>query len=754
MKKRTYLWLGTIAVATALTGCIPADTGSPSSAGNNASATNNSSSPSNPSTGNVDVQFLDGLSGQPDTKRGGHYYETVEFNAPGFDRTKSLEVFKKTLYPHLQKSGCVACHNSQGLGQRPYHSDSDPEVAHEAALTKINPYDPETSRFVERLKIDRHNCPGSSCATAAADMLTAVKGWVDGIKNMLPSDESFRKVPKSTNISTAEVEQWINNDKQSLASNDRDYTVYTSLHELHNEGLSGYQLNLVRMALSKTLNTNARWAPALVHPADVNGKGILYKFDIRDYWGYNKGVTELKFGGSDDDLAFGNGKRDYRGNTVNAQVQSQKYNYSRNISQDPVHAMRVWERVLHGNVEGAAFSGTIPPYIDGFKATSLSTNAAGEYIKPENLKWVEASQLIYTLTHPDVYNGINALAMYADEFEREIGLDNSKGADSYDYILVKDAITVDSRLLFRGGTPNGYFYKSFDVFSGQLASGRDRSIYDIYADADGKDIRFPFWANPIPKFVQWKSTGDDNTHFTHIASLNQALTSGSFGGFIDQNTPGCDPTTSFAGGTFKNCRHFTGKGGFMQAAAEIIYHLPNGLQGYYLTGGENQRRVDAFTNIVRDPRVLTNGGDNMASQTGFSYSCNGGTCSNRTRDGDPRLNIGHSCIGCHADGMNRMTNDLRIGLDGNPGILPKGKYGVDGWINDSSTVNRVKELYPSNDWWQDRVEADRKAYLETIGKIKEAMFIGDDKNAYGEPIVWTAEYVQRVKYKYAQTRSN
>jgi hypothetical protein len=32
--------------------------------------------------------------------------------------------------------------------------------------------------------------------------------------------------------------------------------------------------------------------------------------------------------------------------------------------------------------------------------------------------------------------------------------------------------------------------------------------------------------------------------------------------------------------------------------------MPNGMQGYAATGGFNQRRVDAFVNIVRDPRLV------------------------------------------------------------------------------------------------------------------------------------------------------
>jgi hypothetical protein len=104
--------------------------------------------------------------------------------------------------------------------------------------------------------------------------------------------------------------------------------------------------------------------------------------------------------------------------------------------------------------------------------------------------------------------------------------------------------------------------------------------------------------------------------------------------------------------------------------------------------------------------------------------------------------------------MNRMNNDLRLWLDKARDQLPKGTYGVDGWINNEATVKRVKELYKTNDYFKERIEKDRQVFLSAMGEIKEAMIWGEDKNVYVEPIIWTVEHVQRVKYKYRQTTSN
>jgi hypothetical protein len=680
--------------------------------------------------------------------RGGVNYESViQTVGTGFDKARSLAVFQETLYPYLRSNTCVACHNS-GIGsataaQAPLHADNNVELAHEYALTRVDFANPVNSKFVVRMAIDRHNCPNSNCAKAADDMLAAINEWKAGVEDMLV--ETPRTLTLDSKISQEQVEALIAQDKATLSAADKPYIVYTSMHELQNEGLSADELNIVRAGLAKALNSVARWAPAVVNPKDVNGKGILYKFDIRDYWGWNKGVTRLLFGGSDDDLAFGRNKRDYRGNVVTSAVQRERYNYNANVSWDPAFALTVWERVLHGNVEGAVMTGTIKPYIDGFHG-KRNSNAAGEYIELADFEWVETAQLIYTLTRPDVYNAIMLLPMYADQLEDELGVDRSLGMDSYDYVVSYDAITIDSRLLWRAKRKDGgWYWKTWDIFTGQLAGNRDRNIFDVYKDG-GADIRFPWWANPIPVFVSPLVDRKDTTTWSFVASLAQPFTTSP-----SQIPAGCDPQPNFSGiQGFYNCKHFTGTGGGQQSASEIIWDLPNGLQGYMLTGAFNQRRVDAFTNIVRDPRVVPTAKDNIATQTGFTFGKTNGIGG----FGDPRLNVGSSCIACHVDGMNRVNNDLRDWLDENPARLPKGQYGVDGWINDPAKVERVKALYPPSTVIREYTEAARLTFLGAMAEIKDAMIVGADKNLHVEPVIWTVEYVQRQKYQYPQTTSN
>ncbi len=78
-----------------------------------------------------------------------------------------------------------------------------------------------------------------------------------------------------------------------------------------------------------------------------------------------------------------------------------------------------------------------------------------------------------------------------------------------------DAITIDSRSLWRADTRGGgSYWKTWDVFTGQLAGG-DRSILDVYFEG-GTDIRFPWWANPIPVFVDPFVNRRDTTAWSFI----------------------------------------------------------------------------------------------------------------------------------------------------------------------------------------------------------------------------------------------
>jgi hypothetical protein len=386
------------------------------------------------------------------------------------------------------------------------------------------------------------------------------------------------------------------------------------------------------------------------------------------------------------------------------------------VTADEKFARLVWARILKGNAEGAVEGETLPPNITGFIGTKVQGPHGEEMVKPEDLKYVEAAQLTYTLTRPDVYNAIMAIPGYSHEFEKELGVDKSKGMDSYDYVLTYEAITVDSRLLWRAQTPTGYYWKTWDMFT--------QGTVDIDEQYKNGQVPYPIWSNPIPKFIA-NQGGTTPADLSFVATL---------------------PLFQFDFDTKSSVGHYTGADSAQMSAEEIIWSLPNGLQGTVLYGAWNQRRVDAFTLIVRDPRILRDveGDSTLDDITGFGRE-NGIP--------DLRLNTGSSCIGCHTDGMNRVNNNLRDWVDEEGSPLPKGQYGVDKWINNAETVARVRELYPPSSDIRAKIEGDRRQFLTAMAKIKKEMVLGVDKNVYVEPTIWTIEWA-RNHYKYPVTRSN
>ncbi len=185
------------------------------------------------------------------------------------------------------------------------------------------------------------------------------------------------------------------------------------------------------------------------------------------------------------------------------------------------------------------------------------------------------------MTRPDVYNAIMAIPGYSQEFEAELGVDKTKGMDSYDYMVTYEPITIDSRFFWRARTKSGGFYwKTFDIFT--------------------------------------------------------------------------QP---------------------QQSAEEVIFSLPNGLQGYALFGAWNQRRVDALTTsfAIR--------GCKDTSRIGHPIRLSGFGTSGAVMD--HRLNNASSCMGCHADGMKRASNNIRDWMDQGGARLPKGENGV-GWLDQRS----------------------------------------------------------------------
>jgi hypothetical protein len=332
-----------------------------------------------------------GYSVIPDGRGGANVEATVYTPEMGFDKARSLAAFKETLYPLLRQncSGCHSTENKLGSGaQAPIHSDVDVNLAHEYALTRVNFRELVESKFVVRMAIDRHNCFAENCGVAANKMLEAVTAWRDRIADMIP--EVPRSIPANTKVTEEQILAWIEADKAKTPAAEQEFIKYTSFHVLHNAGVSAQNLNHARAGLSKALNGAARWAPKIVNPVDVNGQGIVYKFDTRNYWGYTLIDTsaadfELFNTLSDDDIGFNGGKVDRNGKApapVFENFLHQQNKLKPEITRDDKFARLAWERVLRGNVEAAGPPAAFPPNIDGFVGPRKIAGNKQEYVDP------------------------------------------------------------------------------------------------------------------------------------------------------------------------------------------------------------------------------------------------------------------------------------------------------------------------------------------------------------------------------------
>ncbi len=146
---------------------------------------------------------------------------------------------------------------------------------------------------------------------------------------------------------------------------------------------------------------------------------------------------------------------------------------------------------------------------------------------------------------------------------------------------------------------------------------------------------------------------------------------------------------------------------FKHDGGEIIWSLPNGLQGYMLVLGTDERIDEGPTKVVFDP--------NMHS-------------------GSIDIVNGISCMGCHKHGMFPWEKDE---------IRPlfEGKQG-------QSVADKVLELYPPNESMQQLVRKDQKFFLAAL---EEAIgpFVNDGSDA-NRAIEEFPEPITRVSNRYQQ----
>jgi hypothetical protein len=121
---------------------------------------------------------------------------------------------------------------------------------------------------------------------------------------------------------------------------------------------------------------------------------------------------------------------------------------------------------------------------------------------------------------------------------------------------------------------------------------------------------------------------------------------------------------------------------------EVIFSLPNGLQGYFIVNKQGQRIDDAPVNIVRD----------------------------RTNLEDPVVHNGRSCMGCHVKGMNAFRDQIVTTFSGRSQAV--------------FDLDRARTLFPGQPELDRLLEIDNHRFAEALVRAGAVPAAG----SAGEPI--------------------
>jgi mono/diheme cytochrome c family protein len=109
---------------------------------------------------------------------------------------------------------------------------------------------------------------------------------------------------------------------------------------------------------------------------------------------------------------------------------------------------------------------------------------------------------------------------------------------------------------------------------------------------------------------------------------------------------------------------------FNHDGGEIIFHLPNGLQGYLLVDGKDNRIDQGPEEVVNDPLKTS---------------------------GAPAIVNGQSCMACHSQGTRTFTDQIRDG---------SGVFG--------EALRKVKRLYPEQKAMEALVKEDQERFMKAL----------------------------------------
>ena len=155
---------------------------------------------------------------------------------------------------------------------------------------------------------------------------------------------------------------------------------------------------------------------------------------------------------------------------------------------------------------------------------------------------------------------------------------------------------------------------------------------------------------------------------------------------------------------------------FTHDGGEIIFNLPNGLQGYYLVDGNGIQLDEAPISIVSNPAAS-----------------------------DPTVRNGISCIGCHTEGMKTFEDDVRSAIEGNPNPPYDKAHALRLYVEQSVMDALVEE---DMNRYRDALEATGGTFsgVEPVSRFHEA-FHGPIGAAYAAAVVGlqTETFLERIR---------
>ncbi len=155
---------------------------------------------------------------------------------------------------------------------------------------------------------------------------------------------------------------------------------------------------------------------------------------------------------------------------------------------------------------------------------------------------------------------------------------------------------------------------------------------------------------------------------------------------------------------------------FTHDGGEVIFNLPNGLQGYYLVNSSGFRLDEAPINIVSNPAAS-----------------------------DPTVRNGISCIGCHTEGMKTFEDEVRSVIESSPNPPYNKAQALRLYVEQSVMDARVSE---DMETYRVALEATGGEFagVEPVSRFHEA-FQGPIDAAYAAAVVGlqTDAFLKRVR---------